>query len=54
MVINTAVIESPTIDLMAVGVGDGIEIAVGNTPLLPLRHVTAHLSPRVKVLAKAE
>ena len=54
MSINSAVLESPAIDLMAVGVGDGIEIAVGNTPLLPLRHVTAHLSPRVKVLAKAE
>lgn len=32
----------------------GLEAAVGNTPLLPLRRVSAHLSPRVKVLAKAE
>lgn len=27
---------------------------VGNTPLLPLRRVTAHLPPRVRVFAKAE
>lgn len=32
----------------------GLEALVGNTPLLPLRRVTAHLSPRVQVLAKAE
>ena len=31
-----------------------LETAVGNTPLLPLRRVTAGLSPRVQVLAKAE
>jgi cysteine synthase B len=30
------------------------EAAVGNTPLLPLRNLTAGLSPRVGVLAKAE
>lgn len=32
----------------------GIEEVVGNTPLLPLRRVTAHLSPDVQVLVKAE
>jgi cysteine synthase B len=32
----------------------GLEAAVGNTPLLPLRRITAHLPPTVKVLAKAE
>ncbi len=32
----------------------GMEDLVGNTPLVPLRRVTAHLSPRVRVLAKAE
>ncbi len=32
----------------------GLERAIGNTPLLPLRHVTAGLPPKVQVLAKAE
>jgi S-sulfo-L-cysteine synthase (O-acetyl-L-serine-dependent) len=32
----------------------GLESAVGNTPLLPLRRVTTGLSPGVQVLAKAE
>ena len=32
----------------------GLELAVGNTPLLPLHRVTAGLSPRVQVYAKAE
>ncbi|HEX7976484.1 MAG TPA: cysteine synthase family protein [Anaerolineales bacterium] len=32
----------------------GLEAIVGNTPLLPLRRVTAGISPRVQVLAKAE
>lgn len=32
----------------------GLEQLVGNTPLLQLRNVTAHLSPHVQVLAKAE
>ncbi len=32
----------------------GLEAYVGNTPLLTLRHVTDRLSPRVRVLAKAE
>jgi cysteine synthase B len=31
-----------------------LEVHVGNTPLIPLRRVTAGLSPRVQVLAKAE
>jgi cysteine synthase B len=33
---------------------DGLPLHVGNTPLVPLRRVTSGLSPRVKVLAKAE
>jgi S-sulfo-L-cysteine synthase (O-acetyl-L-serine-dependent) len=32
----------------------GLEAAVGNTPLLPLKRVTNGLSPQVQVLAKAE
>lgn len=32
----------------------GLEAAVGNTPLLPLRRVASHLPPGVTVLAKAE
>jgi cysteine synthase B len=32
----------------------GLESAVGNTPLLPLRRLVEGLSPRVQVLAKAE
>lgn len=32
----------------------GLEAAVGNTPLLPLRRITAGLSPHVRLLAKAE
>jgi cysteine synthase B len=32
----------------------GLEAAVGNTPLLPLRRITANLSPGVEVFAKAE
>jgi len=32
----------------------GLEAAVGNTPLLPLRRLAAGLSPRVRVYAKAE
>jgi cysteine synthase B len=33
---------------------EGIEAHVGNTPLVALRRVTTGLSPRVRVLAKAE
>ena len=33
---------------------DGLESAVGNTPLLPLRRVSEHLSSYVQVFAKAE
>lgn len=32
----------------------GLEAAVGNTPLLPLQHITRHLEGKVQVLAKAE
>jgi S-sulfo-L-cysteine synthase (O-acetyl-L-serine-dependent) len=34
--------------------GSGLEVAVGNTPLLPLRRIGAHLPERVKLFAKAE
>jgi len=43
---ETHLIEPPT--------AASLESAVGNTPLLPLRRVTACLSPHVQVLAKAE
>jgi cysteine synthase B len=33
---------------------DGLLARIGNTPLLRLRRVTAHLKPQVRVLAKAE
>jgi cysteine synthase B len=32
----------------------GLEAAVGNTPMLPLERLGAHLLPRIKILAKAE
>lgn len=32
----------------------GLETLVGNTPLIPLRRLTAHLPPTVQVFAKAE
>lgn len=32
----------------------GLDTLVGNTPLIPLRRLTAHLPPTVQVLAKAE
>lgn len=32
----------------------GLEAAVGNTPLLPLRRITAGLSPGIEIFAKAE
>jgi len=34
--------------------GDGLLDRIGNTPLLPMRRLTAGLSPEVQVLAKAE
>jgi S-sulfo-L-cysteine synthase (O-acetyl-L-serine-dependent) len=40
--------------MQAVPALEGLESAVGNTPLLPLRRVTAGLAPGVQVLAKAE
>ena len=39
---------------VATPVVGGLEAAVGNTPLLPLRRVGAHLPPGVQVFAKAE
>ena len=32
----------------------GLDTAVGNTPLLPLQHITAHLPDQVQIYAKAE
>lgn len=40
--------------IIAPPVPSGLESAVGNTPLLALRCISAGLSPRVQVLAKAE
>jgi cysteine synthase B len=44
----------PSVQATAAPDAAGLEAAVGNTPLIPLRRVTAGLSPRVQVLAKAE
>jgi cysteine synthase B len=35
-------------------IGTELAAKVGNTPLLPLRRIAAHVSPQVQVLAKAE
>ena len=35
-------------------IGTELATKVGNTPLLPLRRIAAHVSPQVQVLAKAE
>ena len=35
-------------------IGTELATKVGNTPLLPLRRIAAHVSPKVQVLAKAE
>jgi len=60
MIQNTVELSSLPIQAVPAQVGlesiaqGGLMAAVGNTPLLPLRRVTAGLSPRVQVLAKAE
>lgn len=51
MALSTAFRET---ELIAPPTSGGLESAVGNTPLLPLRRITADLSPGVQVLAKAE
>ena len=43
----------PTVRAPMIG-GDGLLDRIGNTPLLPIRRLTASLSPKVQVLAKAE
>jgi S-sulfo-L-cysteine synthase (O-acetyl-L-serine-dependent) len=54
-VINMAtVIETKNIQPVINSPVSGLEAVVGNTPLLPLRRITAHLSPGVQVWAKAE
>jgi len=50
---TTQVALSPA-QLVASAAIASLEDTIGNTPLLPLRRVTAGLSPRVQVLAKAE
>jgi S-sulfo-L-cysteine synthase (O-acetyl-L-serine-dependent) len=40
--------------LHPIAIRSGLETAVGNTPLLPLRRLTSHLLPGVEVFAKAE
>jgi cysteine synthase B len=44
----------PTVQVQAAPDAGGLETAVGNTPLLPLKQVTKGLSRRVQVFAKAE
>jgi cysteine synthase B len=51
---HTHQVTFPAAQVLAAPDLGGLETAVGNTPLLPLRRMTAGLSPRVKVLAKAE
>ncbi len=51
---STTKITFPTAQILAAPDAGGLETAVGNTPLLPLKQVTKGLSPRVQVLAKAE
>lgn len=41
-------------NLIATNSKSGLEAAVGNTPLLRLRHITTGLSPNVQIFAKAE
>jgi len=43
-----------TITLPPLRSAGGLETLVGNTPLIPLRRLTAHLPPSVQVFAKAE
>jgi cysteine synthase B len=50
---SKALVAFPETQVITTSTG-GVEAAVGNTPLLHLRKVTAGLSPRVQVLAKAE
>jgi cysteine synthase B len=48
------VVDLDGVQMQTIPASGGLEAAVGNTPLLPLRRLTAGLSPRVQVLAKAE
>lgn len=48
---NTIMLDHLTI---APSVPIGLEAAVGNTPMLPLERIGAHLPPTVKIFAKAE
>jgi cysteine synthase B len=48
------VVDLDAVQMQTIPASGGLEAAVGNTPLLPLRRLTAGLSPRVQVLAKAE
>lgn len=50
----TIVATHPLTQQTAPPVTGGLESVVGNTPLLPLRRLTSHLSDDVRVLAKAE
>jgi len=47
-------ISFPAAQILTAPDAGGLETAVGNTPLLPLRRVTAGLSRRVQVFAEAE
>ena len=50
----TTKIAFPAVQVQTAPDAGGLEMAVGNTPLLPLKRVTAGLEPGVQVLAKAE
>ena len=50
----TTQVSFPAAQILTAPDAGGLETAVGNTPLLPLRRVTAGLSRRVQVFAKAE
>jgi S-sulfo-L-cysteine synthase (O-acetyl-L-serine-dependent) len=51
---STTQVSFPAAQILTAPDAGGLETAVGNTPLLPLKHVTKGLSPRVQVFAKAE
>ena len=50
----TSEVTYPDTEIVSPPTPGGLEAMVGNTPLIPLRRVTAGLSPNVQVLAKAE
>jgi hypothetical protein len=51
---STTKIALPSERILAAPDAGGLETAVGNTPLLPLRRLAKGLSPHVRIFAKAE